>query len=497
MRPNPLFHDIGGTYVLVIPCGHFDDGRPCSFDEAVVAWSHELVGHLGAAKTLAYVQRFFWWKSLHQDIVDFCWSCEPCCHGKSTTTRPFGFLHPLDPPPHCWLRVGMDFVVGLPVSLFDGRPVDSILTVTDYLSKMVVLLPLPSTATAVEVTDVFQSGVFRRFGLPSAIVSDHDPKFTGEFWRALNTKVGTSLLMSTAAHPQTDGRAEVTNKSVGQILRIFCEDQPDDWVAKVVACEFALNSAVAASMGLAPFETVYGFLPTAWPSGDWDRSGNLAADGAVEHAYLHALQATDTMIAARVAMVDQENRHRRDDAGVFTVSSKAYLSTASLKFPKGVASKFIPRFIGPYPITAASPFLSTYSLALPPHLCLHNKFHSSKLCPHLPNDYDRFPHCAFSTPPPVLNASDTADTEYEIEKVVTNKVSCWKRLFRVRYLGYSAAEDQWRPEAELRGTAPDALSSYLALKTARTAPGRVAAPARARIAALLSSTQSLLRGGEC
>ncbi|GAA5883412.1 hypothetical protein JCM1840_000196 [Sporobolomyces johnsonii] len=270
-----VFHVVKDTRVLVVPSGTFkrDDGRASSFAEAVVSRSHELVGHLGAAKTLAYVRRFFWWKSLHQDVVDFCRSCEPCCRGKSTTTKPFGFLHPLDPPPRCWSRVGMDFVVGLPVSLFEGRPVDSILTVTDYLSKMVVLLPLASTATAMAVADVFHSGVFRRFGLPAAIVSDRDPKFTGDFWRALNAKVGTSLLMSTAAHPQTDGRAEVTNKSVGQILRIFCEDQPDDWASKIVACEFALNSAVAASTGLAPFETVYGFLPTASPSSVTTKAG--------------------------------------------------------------------------------------------------------------------------------------------------------------------------------------------------------------------------------
>ncbi|GAA5875038.1 hypothetical protein JCM1840_001746 [Sporobolomyces johnsonii] len=259
------------------------------------------------------------------------------------------------------------------------------------------------------------SGIFRRFGLPAAIVSDRDPKFTGNFWRALNAKVGTSLLMSTAAHPQTDGRAEVTNKSVGQILRIFCEDQPDDWASKIVACEFALNSAVAASTGLAPFETVYGFLPTAWPAGDWDQLGNLAADGTVERAQLHALQATDAMIAARVAMVDQENRHRRDEADIFAVGSKVFLSTASLKFPKGVASKFIPRFIGPYTITAASPASSTYSLDLPPHLRVHNKFHASKLRPHFPNDDARFHHRTFSTPPPVVDASDAAEAKYEIE----------------------------------------------------------------------------------
>ncbi|GAA5866211.1 hypothetical protein JCM1840_005115 [Sporobolomyces johnsonii] len=395
-----VFRTDGDSATLVIPAGKYkhDDGRESTFVEAMVERSHELVGHLGAAKTLAYVRRFVWWKTMHADVVAFCRSCEPSGRGKSSSQKPFGFLHALDPPRRCWSRVGMDFVVGLPLSIFDGRPVDSILTVTDYLSKMVVLLPLPSTATAVDVATAFHSGVFRRFGLPGAIVSDRDPKFTSAFWSALNCKIGTSLLMSTAAHPQTDGRAEVMNKTVGQVLRIFYEDQPDDWASKVVAVEFALNSASSSATSLAPFEIVHGFLPTAWPAGAWDVAGSLAVEGFAERSRLVSLQATDAIIAARVDMTHQENRHRRDDVGVFEVGRKAYLSTGGLRFPKGVAAKFVPKFIGPYTVTAAFP--SSYSLDLPPHLRIHNKFHASKLRPHLPNDDSRFPHRSSTTSPP-------------------------------------------------------------------------------------------------
>ncbi|GAA5980365.1 hypothetical protein JCM11641_001778 [Rhodosporidiobolus odoratus] len=266
-----VFREMGEGWRLVLPAGKFtrDDGRDSTLVETVVARSHELVGHLGASKTLEYTRRFFWWKTMAVDVVDFCRSCEACSRNKSTTQAPYGFLHAFDPPAWCWSRVGMDFVVGLPTSLFLSSPVDSILTVTDYLSKMVVLIPLLSTASALDVADLFHSHIFRRFGLPSTVVSDRDPKFTSDFWRALNARIGTSLTMSTAAHPQTDGRAEVTNKTVGQVLRTLCEDSPDNWASKVVACEFALNSVSSAATGLAPFEVVYGFLPTAWPAGSW------------------------------------------------------------------------------------------------------------------------------------------------------------------------------------------------------------------------------------
>lgn len=68
-----------------------------------------------------------------------------------------------------------------PAVKLGGDTVDSILTVTDYVSKMVVLIPLPSTATAVDLASPFFRHVVARFGMPTSIVSDRDPKFTSAF----------------------------------------------------------------------------------------------------------------------------------------------------------------------------------------------------------------------------------------------------------------------------------------------------------------------------
>lgn len=49
-----------------------------------------------------------------------------------------------------------------------------------------------------------------------------------------------------------------------------------------------------------------------------------------------------------------------------------------------------------------------------------------------------------------------------LEKVVSDKLVGKKRSFLVRYLGYSAGEDRWIPEAELAETASEA--EYIAHK---------------------------------
>ncbi|SCZ91774.1 BZ3500_MvSof-1268-A1-R1_Chr5-2g07670 [Microbotryum saponariae] len=84
-------------------------------------------------------------------------------------------------------------------------------------------IPLPADADSELVAEKYYATVFRLHGMPSAIVSDRDPKFTSQFWRALQAKIGTVLRMSTAAHPETDGSSKNRIKMVTQTLRIMKE----------------------------------------------------------------------------------------------------------------------------------------------------------------------------------------------------------------------------------------------------------------------------------
>ncbi|GAA5827029.1 hypothetical protein JCM10212_006531, partial [Sporobolomyces blumeae] len=213
------------------------------------------------------------------------------------------------------------------------------------------------------------------------------------------------------------------------------------------------------------------------------------------------LRATDALIASRVNMVHEENKHRQeDDEDVFVVGGKAYLSTAGLRFPEAVTGKFVPRYLGPFTVTAANHAKSTYSLDLPPHLRIHNKFHSSKLRPYFPNDDVRFPARSLLRPPPIVPAVDGAEEEWSIEKIVADKVVRGKRLFKVRYEGYSAADDLWRPEAELWETAPELLEEYIAARDAQPQArrsGRLARLASLLLPSSLSNPWFDLWGGEC
>ena len=68
--------------------------------------------------------------------------------------------------------------------------------------------------------------IFRLHGLPKAIVSNRDPKFTFNFWNGLFADFGTKLNFSTAYHPQTDGKTERVNQVLKYMLHMYEMEKP-------------------------------------------------------------------------------------------------------------------------------------------------------------------------------------------------------------------------------------------------------------------------------
>ena len=106
----------------------------------------------------------------------------------------------------------MDFMFGLPK---DAQGNTGIVVFVDRLSKMAHLAAVPDTIDGEGTATLFIDRVFRQHGLPVAIVSDRDPRFTGKFWNSVFKVLGTRLDMSTADFPQTDGQTEQMNRVIG------------------------------------------------------------------------------------------------------------------------------------------------------------------------------------------------------------------------------------------------------------------------------------------
>ena len=200
---------------------------------------------------------------------------------------------------------------------------------------MVHLIPTTTNVKAEGVVKLYFEYIDRLHGLPKGIVSDRDTKFTEAFWRTVQKMIGTDLLMSTTAHPQTDGQSVRSNRTLLQILRHFVNNYGSDWAQHLPTVEFAINSSVSASTTKAPFELVYGYLPRSFPPIVFDPD-NPASMNFLEHRMLSQLAAQDAIIAAKTEQSYHVNKRRKEDPDIkvddlVTVSNESQLS----HLPKG------------------------------------------------------------------------------------------------------------------------------------------------------------------
>jgi hypothetical protein len=413
--------------------------RPTLLQEA-----HDIpiAGHLGAKKTSARLARHFYWPRLQASAIAHCANCPSCQANKHSTALPAGLLQPLPIPDRPWASVSMDMVSGLPTT---PRGHDAFWVFICRLTKLLHVAPCSKAISATATARLFFDNVYRLHGWPQEIVSDRDPRFTSDLWQELTTLTGTKLNMSTANHPQTDGQAENSNKTVLAGLRHYCNAFQDDWDLHLSAVEFAYNDSTHASTNASPFLLTYGHQPST--------PASLAADSPsarpphiadfLTHVAANLARARQSLAKAQTAQATAANRHRRDLT--LPVNSFAWVSASHLQPPTaaGARRKLGPKFYGPYRVLKAlSPV--TYHLDLPPHLKHHPKIHISALKPFTGTANP----ATFRHPPP----PDHVDNEehFLVEAFLDSRGSGARRRFLVQWAGYAADHNLWVPASHLR-----------------------------------------------
>jgi hypothetical protein len=98
--------------------------------------------------------------------------------------------------------VAWDFITKLPESkeLISNAQHDSILIITDRLTKFGYFLPYRKSSIAEELAYIFLRRIIANHGLLREIISDKDKLFTSKFWQALTAKIRTRAKLSTAFH---------------------------------------------------------------------------------------------------------------------------------------------------------------------------------------------------------------------------------------------------------------------------------------------------------
>ncbi|PNX77624.1 Ty3/gypsy retrotransposon protein [Trifolium pratense] len=223
--------------------------------------------------------------------------------------------------------------------------------------------------------------IVKLHGMPKSIVSDRDKVFTSSFWQQLFKLQGTSLAMSSAYHPQSDGQTEVLNKVLELFLRCFTFNNPKSWSKVISWAEYWYNTAFQTSIGMTPFKALYGRDPPYLTKYEAQEIDPPTLQEELKERDKLLQQLKSNLEKAQQYMKHQADKHRKDvkfQVGEMVLVRLQPYRQQSVALRKN--QKLGMRYFGPFEILACVGNVA-YKLKLPDNAKIHPVFHVSQLKP--------------------------------------------------------------------------------------------------------------------
>jgi hypothetical protein len=154
-----------------------------------------------------------------------------------------------------WEEIAIDFIVGLPRT---QSGYDSIWVIVDRLTKVAHFIPIKTTYSGSQLTELYMSRIVCLHGVPKKIVSNRGTHFTLKFRERLQETLDTQLRFCSAYHSQTEGQTKRVNQILEDMLRACALQYGRSWDKSLSYAEFSCNDSYQESLKMAPFEMLYG-----------------------------------------------------------------------------------------------------------------------------------------------------------------------------------------------------------------------------------------------
>ncbi|KAJ4760216.1 Pol-polyprotein [Rhynchospora pubera] len=269
-----------------------------------ICGSHQGITSLGKR----IVRAGFYWPSLKKDVETYVRRCEKCQFHARVPRQP---PHPMQSISSSWpFDVwGLDLLGHFPQG--QGN-VKFLVVAVEYFTKWIEAKPL-ATITSQKIVDFARHQIVYRYGIPHTFISDNGTQFTGAPFQDFCKGLGIRSCTSSVCHPQSNGLAEVSNRTILEGLKRKIEGSKNTWPEYLDEILWAYRTTPRSSAGRSPFSMIYGMeavtpMEAVHPtlrtkSYTWEKNGTRREED-LETIY-------ELREEARVKMEEYQRRMRR------------------------------------------------------------------------------------------------------------------------------------------------------------------------------------------
>ena len=256
-RKELLYHTADG----VVACKRKDEEKvlhkhnliilPQLYQTVVLFRSHDQMGHQGIDKVQQRILHRFDWPGLRKACERWVNACLACLQVKdprkmkfplkSVESSEFNEVVQIDNQKICMTESGYN----------------QILVIIDHITKLAEAVPC-QTASAEETCDHLITHWISRYGCPMTFQSDNAKAFVGDLTKELMKRSHIAQSHSTTYHPQTNGLVERQNRTLVNMLRVYCSRYMTDWDKYLPQVVGAYNSTQHSTTGISPFMMLTG-----------------------------------------------------------------------------------------------------------------------------------------------------------------------------------------------------------------------------------------------
>ena len=410
---------------------------PKELEQEVITRYHDDIreGHPGEARTVEKIQRNYYFPGTIRKVRKFIKACNQCQQNKAIHSKPPGKMQQGTTPIRPWQHITIDFVDKPSATSITSKEVmDQTMVIVDRFSKQTILIPSRKNYTTKEVFHILWERIFSVFGIPETITSDMDKIFRSKEWLQLTKDIGTTQILSTANHQQTDGQSERKIQEIQAILRNYLDYEQTNWIELLPVIQYALNDAVSASTKVTPNFAVFGTTREKGWDVPTDEGTPLAERMKAYHRNIQIEQ--DWAKEQYKKYYDR----KRSEAPELKEGDRVYLrrrTPGQRRFnirTEKESTKLDHLQLGPFVVKRKLNF-DNYELQLPTRIRIHPVFHISLLLP--------------TSNPASRENYNVDDDTYEVDKIMEKRTRMGRTEYRIRWKGYHSSDDTWEPTENL------------------------------------------------